>query len=95
MLLELSPGVVCKRCGTRIKLARDVPDVNNLVLREKQDRHEGKFKYINGDFGIGMSCAKCSCAHVGTGFIRDGVFKGVYSYDSVSPQTGACVYDDI
>jgi len=95
MLLELDPGLVCKKCGTRIKLARDVPDVKNLVLREKQDQHEGRFKKINGDFTVGMSCAKCSCVHTGTGFIRDGIFKGIYEYNSVSPQTGGCLYDGI
>ena len=73
MLIQLSPGVVCKKCDARIKLARDVPADMNLTLREDESIRDS-------DFELRMSCDECLTVHSATGFIRKGIFRGVHKY---------------
>ena len=99
MLIELDPGLKCKKCASRMKLGEDRRWQMNLVL--KQDK-ELKFH----DFEVKLRCMDCMTDHEGIGFIRDGIFRGVYEYKTVTPADdrtelddkspeGAKIYDDI
>jgi hypothetical protein len=73
MLITLDPGLVCKKCDARIKLAREIPGDRNYTLVE--DVH-----LLDGDFSVIMSCPECVTVHEGEGFIRKGVFRGIHTY---------------
>ena len=98
MLIELSPGLKCKKCGKRIKIGHDTYGGQNMVLRENQGE-------INKDFDVFVNCMECSEQHVGMAFIRNGIFRGVYKYELKNPQKksdcgfglveGAKLYDDV
>lgn len=73
MLITLNPGLQCKKCKERMKLAKDIPGTTNLVMVED-------LPIIKGDFELIITCDKCMTNHKGHAFIRDGEFKGVYKY---------------
>ena len=73
MLVTLDPGLACKKCDARIKLARDIPsDMNYTMIEDVELR--------DGDFELRMSCEDCMTVHSGTGFVRNGIFRGVHKY---------------
>jgi|APSaa5957512493_1039668.scaffolds.fasta_scaffold19779_2 hypothetical protein len=74
MIIKLHPGLKCKKCDARIKIVRDIPGDDNLMLLEDAPILFGKFEIIG-------SCEECVTVHHGKGFVRDGVFRGIYEYD--------------
>ena len=73
MLITLHPGLKCKKCKERMIIAREIPGSTNLVMIED-------LPIVKGDFQCVISCDKCMTQHEGTGFIRDGEFKGIHKY---------------
>lgn len=64
----------------------------NLVLTE-----DTKI-FRDTDFSVQVPCMECATSHVGTAFIRKGIFRGVHTYDYKNPprgKNGACAYDDV
>lgn len=70
----LEPGLKCKACDERMKLGRDVHGSTNFILVEDRE-------LANSRFGMTITCEKCNTVHIGAGFIRDGIFRGIYEYD--------------
>ena len=83
MLVELNPGLVCKACKNRMKIAHDIHGNFNLVLKEDKPLPE----YL--DFEVSISCMNCATNHIGRAFIRESEFKGVYKYDAAEGEITA------
>jgi sulfatase maturation enzyme AslB (radical SAM superfamily) len=78
MLIRLNPGLKCKQCDKRMTLAKDKPGMLNLIVTEDEIIKNAKFE-------CDVSCEYCMAHHVGIGFIRDGVFRGIYEYRIAGP----------
>lgn len=73
MLISLYPGLKCKKCDKVMGIAKDIPGSVNMVMKEGR-------MIVKGDFTCNITCANCNTIHLGIGFIRDGVFKGIHEY---------------
>jgi hypothetical protein len=73
MLISLKPGLECKACKDKMTIAKEVPGSVNIVLNEGKEFREGNFT-------CNITCQKCMTIHLGEGFLRDGVFTGIYEY---------------
>lgn len=76
-LIKLDPGLVCRKCSTRMTLGRDIPGNVNMVLVQDQP-------VTKVDFEVFINCDVCGSIHKGECFVRDGVFRGCHKYEMVT-----------